>query len=130
MDTEILEDLGLTASETKTYLTLLELGSSSAGFILEKSRLQNSVMHRALHSLIEKGLISYVTEGKRKLYQATNPEHFIQFIEEKKQRFQKILPELKAWSLPKLEDFSIQELFFQTSNYLQIKYNMINIWGI
>lgn len=52
-------------------------------------------MHRALNSLIEKGLISYVTEGKRKLYQATNPEHFIQFIEEKKQRFQKILPELK-----------------------------------
>jgi len=99
MDTEILEDLGLTASETKTYLTLLELGSSSAGLILEKSGLQNSVMHRALHSLIEKGLISYVTEGKRKVYQATNPEHFIQFIEEKKQRFQKILPALKQKQL-------------------------------
>ena len=44
MNTEILEDLGLTQSEIKTYLTLLELGSSTAGPILEKSNLQNSVV--------------------------------------------------------------------------------------
>jgi sugar-specific transcriptional regulator TrmB len=57
--------------------------------------LQNSVVHRALNSLIEKGLISFILEGKRKLYQATNPENFHDFIEDKKTRFDKILPELK-----------------------------------
>ena len=77
------------------YITLLEIGSSSAGPILEKSGLQNSVVHRALNSLIEKGLISFILEGKRKLYQATNPENFHDFIEDKKTRFDKILPELK-----------------------------------
>jgi sugar-specific transcriptional regulator TrmB len=40
MDTEIFEDLGLTKTEIKIYLTLLELGSSSAGKILENSKLQ------------------------------------------------------------------------------------------
>jgi len=37
MDVSILEDLGLTQAEIKVYLALLELGSSSAGRILEKS---------------------------------------------------------------------------------------------
>lgn len=95
MDTSILENLGLTQAEIKTYITLLELGTSTAGKILEKSGLQNSVLHRALNSLIEKGLISFILEGKRKIYQATDPENFHTFIEDKKRRFDEILPELK-----------------------------------
>ena len=95
MDTSLLEDLGLTQAEIKVYVGLLELGSSSAGHILEKSGLQNSVVHRALNSLIEKGLISYILEGKKKIYQATDPENFHDFIEDKKKRFDEILPKLK-----------------------------------
>jgi len=95
METEILEDLGLTQAEIKVYLTLLEIGSSTAGPILEKSKLQNSVVHRALNTLIEKGIINYILEGRRKIYQATDPEHFYNYIEDKKQRFTDILPELK-----------------------------------
>ncbi|MFA5796914.1 MAG: helix-turn-helix domain-containing protein [Candidatus Woesearchaeota archaeon] len=95
MDVEVLEELGLTKSEIKTYMTLLELGSSNAGRILEKSGLQNSVMHKALNSLIGKGIINYVLEGRRKIYTATDPEHFIEFIDDKKTRFQELLPELK-----------------------------------
>ena len=95
MDASILEDLGLTQAEIKTYITLLELGNSTAGPILEKSGLQNSVIHRALNSLIEKGLINYILEGKIKTYQATDPETFYNYIEQKKKRFEEILPELK-----------------------------------
>ncbi|MEK6979418.1 MAG: helix-turn-helix domain-containing protein [Candidatus Micrarchaeota archaeon] len=95
MKEDILEDLGLSKAEIKVYISLLELGSSSAGAILQKCGLQNSVTHRALNSLIEKGLISYITEGKRKTYQATSPDFFYDFIEDKKTRFELLLPELK-----------------------------------
>lgn len=95
MDISIFEDLGLTNAEIKVYVALLELGNSTAGPILERSRLQNSVVHRALNTLIEKGLISFIMEGKRKVYQATDPENFYDFIEDKKKRFEQILPELK-----------------------------------
>lgn len=95
MDTSILEDLGLTQSEIKVYIALLELGSNTAGAVLERSGLQNSVVHRSLNSLIEKGLISFILEGQKKVYQATNPENFHDFIENKKKRFEEILPELK-----------------------------------
>jgi len=95
MNTNILEELGLTNTEIKVYLTLLEIGSSSAGILLEKSRLPNSTLHRDLNSLINRGLISFVREGKRKVYQATNPENFISFIDDKKRRFLELLPQLK-----------------------------------
>ena len=60
MDTKILEDIGLTNAEIKVYLALLELGSSTAGHILEKSGLQNSVVHMTLHKLIDKGFITFI----------------------------------------------------------------------
>jgi len=94
MDTKILEDIGLSNAEIKVYLTLLELGTSTAGPILEKSGLQNSVVHMTLNKLIERGFVTFVKEGKRNHYQASDPKHIIDFINEKKERFQEILPEL------------------------------------
>jgi len=126
MKTEILEDLGLTKSEIAIYISLLELGSSCAGEILTKSRLQNSVVHRALNSLIEKGLINYVIEGRRKIYTATDPENFNKYIEDKKERFQRILPELKK------KQFSAKEIKNATiyngkRGIKEVYYKLINL---
>jgi len=96
MDTSILEDIGLTGAEIKVFLALLEAGSSNAGKIVEKSGLQNAVVHRAFHSLAEKGLITYVFEGRIKKYQAIEPKLLLSFLDEKKARLEKILPELEA----------------------------------
>ena len=75
MDTSILEDIGLTGAEIKVFIALLELGSSTAGNIVQHSRLQNAVVHRAFHSLAEKGLMTYVYQGKIKAYQAVEPRN-------------------------------------------------------
>jgi sugar-specific transcriptional regulator TrmB len=96
MDTQILEDIGLTNAEIKVYLATLELGSATAGPIMDKTQLQSSVVHNTLNKLKEKGLISYVLEGQRRHYQAADPKHIVSFIEEKKERFQEILPQLLA----------------------------------
>jgi len=95
MEMEIFRELGLSDSEIKVYVSLLEIGSSGAGEVLVKSGLQNSVVHRALNSLVEKSLISFVLEGKRRVYSAVDPESFFDFIEEKKRKFREVLPELK-----------------------------------
>lgn len=94
MDTQILEDIGLTTAEIKVYLTLLELGSSTAGPIIEKSGLQSSVVHMTLIKLTAKGFVTSVQEGRRHHYQATDPAHISTFIDEKKNRFEQLLPEL------------------------------------
>ena len=95
MDISPLEDIGLTASEIRVYLKLLELGTATAGQILDGVSIQNSVMHRALHSLINKGLINFILEGRRKVYQAAQPEHLLDIMDDKRRHLQELLPDLK-----------------------------------
>lgn len=95
MDASILEDLGLSKSEIKIYLNLLESGPKTSGPIIQKTNLQSSVVHRSLKTLLEKGIITYVKIGKNNLYQAANPDNLLNFIENKKKRFLDILSELK-----------------------------------
>jgi len=95
MDTSILENLGLSKGEIKVYLTLLELGTTKVGKIIERSGLVSSAVHNSINSLKDKGLISYIKKGKINYYQAVSPKQLVNFIEDKKKKLQQILPELE-----------------------------------
>lgn len=95
MEKEVLEELGLSHAEAVIYLALLHLGSSKTGALINKTKLQSSTVYHVLGSLMEKGLVSYIFQGKIKYYQTENPEAFISFLEDKKRRFHEILPLLK-----------------------------------
>ncbi|MFH1589328.1 MAG: helix-turn-helix domain-containing protein [archaeon] len=95
MDLSILEDLGLSNAEAKVYIALLESGSSKTGNIIKKAKLQSSTVYFILGSLIEKGLVTYSLQGKVKHFQAASPDNIISFLDNKKKRFQEILPDLK-----------------------------------
>jgi len=96
MEDSLLEDIGLSKAEIRVYLTLLESGPSTSGPIIDSAGLQSSVVHRAVKSLIKKGLVSFVVIGKDKQYQATDPKNLVHYLEEKKNKLQDILPELNA----------------------------------
>ncbi len=95
MDTKILEDIGLTQGEIHVYLALLELGSSTAGAILKKANIQNSVFHFNINRLMEKGLVSYIKKGKVRIYTAADPENFLVYMKDKEKQVEKLLPKLK-----------------------------------
>ncbi|MBI2665760.1 hypothetical protein HYX12_04015 [Candidatus Woesearchaeota archaeon] len=48
MDIDLLRNIGLTDSEIKVYLALLELGSSTKGPIVDKSRVASSKIYELL----------------------------------------------------------------------------------
>lgn len=95
MDTQILEDIGLSATEIKVFLTLLELGETKAGKIIEKLKLQSSSVYNALNSLILKGFVSYIKKSEIKYYRSAEPENVLDYLESKKKAYLKILPKLK-----------------------------------
>ncbi len=96
MDISALENIGLSQVEVKIFLTVLELGETKAGKIIEKSNLQSSSVYNAINKLISKGLISYIKKGQVKFYRAADPETIVDYIELKKKEYLKLLPELKA----------------------------------
>jgi len=105
MDTELLENLGLTKSEIKIYLNLLELNSASASEIAEKSGLYRKNTYDALNRLIKKGLVSSVRVENKRIFNAANPQRLLDFVELRKKEIEAMLPELKAiYKSPPLKD--------------------------
>ncbi len=91
---EILEELGLTRAQSIVYLRLLECGRTTSGLIIEKSKLQNSVVYNALHQLMDQGLVTYILQGKRKYFSAVDPRQLLRIIDIKRSRLAKTMPHL------------------------------------
>jgi HTH-type transcriptional regulator, sugar sensing transcriptional regulator len=88
MDTSSLKEAGLTEGEIKVYLALLEIGSSTTGPIVEKSKISRSIVYQILERLIEKGLVSYITKDKTKYFQAAQPNKILDYIDEREKELQ------------------------------------------
>lgn len=95
MDTQILEEIGLSNTEAKVYLALLELGSALAGEITKKSEVNRTNVYDALERLIEKGLVTYVISANRKLFEPVNPEKLQDILKEKHEKLNKVMQELQ-----------------------------------
>ena len=102
METKLLKNIGLTDSEIKVYLALLELGSTSKGPIVDKSRVASSKIYELLEKLIQKGLVSCVIRSKVKYFEAAPPTRILDYIREKEdklrqqgEKLQELIPALE-----------------------------------
>ncbi len=101
----VLQELGLSEGEIKTYLALLKLGSSPVSKIKEETNLHRTTVYDFLEKLINKALVNYVMKEGIKCYKASDPGNLMNFLKEKEDKLKEIMPELK-----KLSDFHKEEL--------------------
>lgn len=94
IDTEPLTSLGLSQTEVRVYLALLEFGPCKAGLLIKSTGLQNSVMHLTLGRLATQGIVSYIRRGKMKVYQAAAPDYLLKLLDGRRQRLVNLLPSL------------------------------------
>lgn len=95
MDITLLEEAGLTSTEAKIYLVLLEQGSSLAGSISRNTGIHRRSVYDAIERLVEKGLVSYIKTNNRKYFEAADPSRLIEIVKEKEDKLQNILPALQ-----------------------------------
>lgn len=98
MELNELNTLGLTKGEIKIYTAALSTGNSSINQIHEKTGLERRGIYDIINKLIEKGLISYTEEKRKKTYQVAPINKLKSKIEEK----QKELDSLKQ-KMPEIE---------------------------
>lgn len=94
METKTLVELGLTESEARVYLALLELGPSLAGSISRKTGIHRRNIYDITERLIKKGLIGYILKNNRRLFEAANPERLKEIIDEKQKLLKENLEDL------------------------------------
>lgn len=101
MNIQILQEIGLTKTEIKIYLTLLKCGQCTTTTIIKEAQIHASKVYEFLDKLIQKGLVSYVIQSNKKHFQAAEPKLLKEFLREKQRQISdqeseinKILPEL------------------------------------
>lgn len=89
MENEVeLQEFGLTKIESKVYLALLKIGSTTTGPLVRKTELHRATVYDVLKRLMEKGLVNYVIKQKTKYFEATYPEYFLEKITEEEAKLQ------------------------------------------
>lgn len=94
MDSNVLQEVGLTANEAKVYLALLRLGSASVNEITRKSGVHRVNVYDVLERLLLKGLISSIIVANKRHYEAADPRELLTLLEAKEQRLRTSLPSL------------------------------------
>lgn len=97
---EVLREV-LAGNEIRVYLTLLKLGTATAGEITKKSGVNRTNVYDALDKLLSKGLVSFVIKSNIKYFTAGDPTKILEMLKEKemkiktsKKKINRILPEL------------------------------------
>jgi sugar-specific transcriptional regulator TrmB len=115
MDLEILQRLGLSKNEIVAYLALLSTGKTTTGPLVKKTGIPSSRIYSTLDSLVAKGAVGYVVEGKVKLFSANRPEvlgHLIELkeqeLEETKRGFKSVLPSLRAEFEAERQEYGVE----------------------
>ena len=91
---EELTNVGLTESEIKIYLMLLDIKRAQVGVLSRKTGLHRRSIYDVLDRLIEKGLVSYIQENGKRYYIAEDPKKIQDIIENKRESINLILPQL------------------------------------
>jgi sugar-specific transcriptional regulator TrmB len=97
-----LESIGLTHNESIVYLSLLKIGTSKTGKILNESKLNSGKIYEILESLKDKGLVSESIINNVRHFTAASPEQLLKYINKKKESLGKDERTVKQM-LPDLE---------------------------
>ena len=91
MNSDELRKLGLSQAEAELYIALLKLGASDVQKLVEETGFYKANTYDALERLCEKGIISKIIEGKKRIYQLQPPESLIEFVQKKKRELETCL---------------------------------------
>lgn len=99
---KVLTQLGLTSTESRVYLSMLELGPSSVQNIAKKAAVSRTAAYEIISALQEKGLASTFNKGKKKLFSAEDPDQLQRYFKARLQdmkgmmgTLRDMMPELK-----------------------------------
>lgn len=98
-----LKNLGLSEKEAKVYLAALELGAQPVQEIAKKAGVNRATTYVMIESLTQKGLMSSFEKGKKRYFNAEEPERLFNIIKsqereikEQEAMIKKIMPDLSA----------------------------------
>src|SRR3989344_1034640 len=91
----LLKNLGLSEAESKIYIAALELGKSLPKHLAEKANIKRPTLYEFLPQMMEQGLLSETTIGKRRYFIAEDPQILLEKKQVEIDQLEKLIPELR-----------------------------------
>ena len=85
---------GLSEAEAKVYLALLRQGQMTAGVLAKSVGFHRRTVYDVLDRLLEKGLVSKISENNKQVFSAAPPERLKDYFTEKIAIVDEIIPKL------------------------------------
>ena len=96
VETNILQEIGLSKGESSVYLALIRLGPTKTGALASKAEISTSKVYKILDKLEKKGLAGHITKGKMMFYSAMEPGRILEYIEEKEKKLAEEKEQVKS----------------------------------
>ncbi len=109
MKLDILRDIGLSEGEITIYSALLDLGKAPVNKIHEKVGIERRNIYDILNKLIERGLVSYISENKKRFFRLSHPNKLLAYIEEKQDELNTTKEQVESQIPDILKKFNISE---------------------
>ena len=93
---KLLKTLGFTDSEAVIYLASIELGPAPVQDLAKQANVSRVTTYAVIESLSERGLMSSVEKGKKKLFVAESPERLVSFVHGRVQEMSATLKEVES----------------------------------
>ena len=93
---EDLVQLNLSPQQAKLYLAALELSPAGAAILSKKAGIERTASYPHLEELVRIGLLTVMPEKSRKLYVAQDPKVLGKILDDRKEVFKRLLPDLMS----------------------------------
>ena len=100
---ESLGTLGLSAREVIVYQALLKLGPASIRDVASEAGVNRGTTYETLKILAGKGVVNYFPRGKRRVFQAEDPERLLSLGEKRQQALAQAMDRLRREVIPALK---------------------------
>ena len=98
-----LAQLGLDKRQVRIYKALHKLGPASIRDIAAEAGVNRGSTYETLKSLASIGLVSYLPKGRRRVFQAEDPERLLSLAESKQQALSHAMEDLRTEIIPALK---------------------------
>ena len=123
---EALGTLGLSDGERRAYVALLELGEANVAQVASKAGTKRPTTYLILGALKEMGLVGVTKRRTKQLFAAEDPRKILDMLEERKQKMNRVMPELLSLAMmidkkPAIRYFEgvdgIKEVYYDSLQY-------------
>lgn len=103
MKTDSLHQLGLDEREVTIYRALLRLGPASIRDVAAEAGINRGTTYETLKQLASKGVVNYLPRGRRRVFQAEDPEQLLLLGERRQQALNHAMEQLRSEVIPELK---------------------------